>query len=239
MSASLPLIGLTTYREEASWGVWHEAADLLPVNYADSIAAAGGVPVLLPPALPTSSAAADAVLAGVAGVLVAGGADVDPSRYGADRDLHTGPARPDRDDWELLLVGAAIARGKPVLAICRGMQVLNVALGGTLAQHLPDSVGSELHCPTPGVHGRHEVNLMAGTMIHRALGDTATVATYHHQGVDQIADPLVATGWASDGVVEAVEARGAGWVVGVQWHPEVVAGASLFKAFVEACRSGS
>jgi gamma-glutamyl-gamma-aminobutyrate hydrolase PuuD len=124
----------------------------------------------------------------------------------------------------------------PVLAICRGMQVLNVALGGTLAQHLPDTVGSDLHCPTTGVHGRHEVNLMAGTMIHRVFGDRAEVATYHHQGVEKLADGLVATGWADDGVIEAVERPGRGWVVGVQWHPEVIAGAPLFRTFVDACR---
>ena len=236
---AMPRIGLTTYRDQAAWGVWNEPADLLPTNYADSVAAAGGVPLLLPPVMPDSLAAAEAALDGLHGVVISGGADVDPSRYGATRDPQTGPARPDRDAWELNLARLALRRGMPLLAICRGMQVLNVALGGTLVQHLPDAVGSQVHCPTPGVHGRHEVNLMAGTVIQSVFGDHATGATYHHQGVDRLGDGLVATGWASDGVVEAVELAGAAWVVGVQWHPEVVAGAPLFRAFVEACRRSS
>ena len=236
MSEALPRVGLTTYRDQVAWGVWNEPGDVLPASYADSVAAAGAVPLLLPPASADANAAARVVLDGLHGLVITGGADVDPARYGAERDEHTGPPHPDRDGWELALARLALERGMPLLAICRGMQVLNVALGGTLSQHLPDLVGSDLHCPTVGVHGRHEVDLMSGTLIHAVFGDRAEVATYHHQGVDRLGHGLVATGWASDGVVEAVERPGTAWVVGVQWHPEVAAGAPLFEAFVNACR---
>jgi putative glutamine amidotransferase len=227
-----PRIGLTTYREAASWGVWSEPADLLPANYAAGVRAAGGVAVLFPSGDP---ATADDALDAVHGLVVAGGPDVDPAEYGAPREAATGPARPERDAWELALVHAALARDLPVLAICRGMQVVNVALGGTLVQHLPDAVGTELHCPTVGVHGRHPVALAAGSTLHTVLGDTAEVATYHHQGLARLGADLVATGWAEDGVVEGIEMPSRTWVAGVQWHPEAFAGEPLFTAFVAAC----
>jgi putative glutamine amidotransferase len=232
LTSQAPRIGLTTYREPAAWGVWSEPADLLPASYAAGVREAGGVALLLPPGDPGT---ADIALDGLHGLLLAGGADVDPAQYGADRDIATGPPRADRDEWELSLARAAIARDLPTLAVCRGMQVLNVALGGNLRQHLPDDVGSDLHCPTVGVHGRHAVALAAGSALGAALGDRAQVATYHHQSVDRLGTDLVATGWADDGVVEAVELRGSSWVIGVQWHPEAHAGAPLFSAFVAAC----
>ncbi|MDT4919041.1 MAG: putative glutamine amidotransferase, partial [Pseudonocardiales bacterium] len=151
-----PRIAATTYREVARWGAWELPADLLPVAYTQEIEAAGGIPVLFPPLAPELAAGA---LDGVHGLLLAGGADVAPERYGAPRDVHTGPARTDRDGWELALLHAALARDLPVLAVCRGMQVLNVALGGDLIQHLPDEVGSDLHCPLVGEHGRHPVEV--------------------------------------------------------------------------------
>jgi gamma-glutamyl-gamma-aminobutyrate hydrolase PuuD len=214
--------------------VWNEPADLLPVNYADGVRAAGGVALLLPPGDP---ATADDVLTGLDGLLLAGGADVDPERYGAERHIATGAPRPDRDAWEVALAHVALARDVPVLAVCRGMQVLNVALGGDLRQHLPDDVGSELHCPVIGEHGRHDVIMAAGSAVAKMFGEQALVATYHHQCVDRLGADLVPTGWASDGVVEAVEHRGRTWVVGVQWHPEVFAGAALLEAFVVAARA--
>jgi gamma-glutamyl-gamma-aminobutyrate hydrolase PuuD len=227
-----PLVGLTTYREQASWGVWSMPADLLPADYADGVRAAGGVPLLLPPSDPdVASPALDAVH----GLLVAGGPDVDPARYGAARNAATGPPRHGRDAWELALVRAAIERDLPVLAVCRGMQVLNVALGGDLRQHLPDDVGTDLHCPTVGVHGRHGVALAAGSTLHSVLGDDTEVATYHHQGLGRLGAGLTATGWADDGVVEGVELAGRSWVLGVQWHPEAFAGEPMFAAFVAAC----
>ena len=238
MTAVLARVGLTTYRETAAWGVWNEAADLLPSSYADAVALAGGLPLLLPPAaLDEPGRSARVVLAGLHGLVLSGGADLDPSRYRAERDEHTGPARTNRDTWELALAQAALECGMPVLAICRGMQVLNVALGGDLVQHLPDQVGHTGHCPVIGKHGRHAVVLAGDSTIGRLLGSAANVPTYHHQGVDRLGAGLVASGWAEDDVVEAIELPGARWVVGVQWHPEVADGAPLFRGFAEACRA--
>ena len=132
------------------------------------------------------------------------------------------------------MLDGALARRMPVLAICRGLQVLNVALGGDLVQHLPDQLGSELHCPVVGVHGRHPVDLTPGTRLAVLLGEQPMVASYHHQAIGRLAPALTATGWAPDGTVEAVELSDAGWVIGVQWHPEVFDGQQLFAAFVQA-----
>ncbi|MGH8862396.1 MAG: gamma-glutamyl-gamma-aminobutyrate hydrolase family protein [Jatrophihabitantaceae bacterium] len=230
----VPRIGLSTYREHASWGVWSEPADLLPATYAAGVRGAGGLALLLPPGDP---ATAEVALDAVDGLLLAGGADVDPAEYRAVRGASTGPARPDRDGWELALARAAVARDLPVLGVCRGMQILNIALGGDLRQHLPDDVGTDLHCPTVGAHGRHRVALAAGSAIGAVFGADMDVATYHHQGVDRLGTGLVATGWADDGIVESVELTGRSWVVGVQWHPEALAGEPLFDAFVAACRA--
>jgi putative glutamine amidotransferase len=229
-----PRIGATTYREPARWGVWDERADLLPASYAAAVQRGGGVPVLLPPAPAEHAAIA---LDGVHGLVLSGGADVDPARYGAAAGPHTGAPRPDRDDWELALVHAALERDLPLLAVCRGLQVLNTALGGDLVQHLPDAVGSDLHCPTVGQHGRHTVTLAPGSRLAQLLGDRTDVATYHHQSVAGVGAGLAATGWAEDGVIEALELSGRSWVVGVQWHPESYAGDDLFAAFVAACAS--
>jgi putative glutamine amidotransferase len=229
-----PRIGLTTYRERAAWGVWDEPADLLPTSYADSISAAGGVALLLPPGAADLVGAAAEVLAGVHGLVLTGGADVDPALYSAARDERTGAARPDRDAWEFSLARAALDLGVPTLAICRGMQVLNVALGGDLVQHLPDVVGSDAHSPVVGEHGRHDVEFAESSRVHAMFGAGTTVATYHHQAVGQVAAELVPTAWAPDGTVEALEHAMAEWVVAVQWHPEVHAGAPLFDGFVAA-----
>lgn len=231
-----PRVGITTYREGAVWGVWGQAADLLPTNYSDAVAAAGAVPMLLSPAaMADPEGAARVALDGLHGLVLAGGGDIDPARYGAQRGPHTGPPRSDRDDWEQALVLAALERHVPVFAICRGMQVLNVALGGDLIQHLPDVVGHEGHRPTVGQFARHDVTAAAGSRLADLLGQRAGVATYHHQAVGRLADQLVATAWADDQTVEGVEHRTLPWVVGVQWHPEVHDGAALFGAFVDAC----
>src|SRR5947208_4115290 len=233
-----PRIGLTTYREPATWGVWSEPADVLPASYARSVAAAGGLPVLLPPIDIGTAAAASAALDGLHGLILTGGADIDPARYGADREARTGDARPDRDAWEAALVCAALDRGMPTLGICRGMQVVAVALGGTLVQHLPEQVGDDSHCPTIGRHGRHDVDLAADSRIVRMLGATrVAVPTYHHQAVERLPDDLAATGWADGGSIEAFEHRAGSWLVGVQWHPEVADGADLFRGFVDVCRT--
>jgi gamma-glutamyl-gamma-aminobutyrate hydrolase PuuD len=233
-----PRIGLTSYRERAAWGGWDEPADLLPATYADAIALAGGAPVLLPSPSPTAARSVDdlaaAVLGGIDGLLLTGGPDVDPARYGAERDPHTGHPRIERDEWELALTRIAIERGLALLCVCRGLQTLNVALGGTLIQHLPDQVGHDAHSPTPGIHGRHVIHTAPSTRIAGIYGEQAEVATYHHQAVDVLADGLTATAWADDRTIEAAEGNGPSWLVAVQWHPEVFNGADLFVDFVAA-----
>jgi putative glutamine amidotransferase len=229
VAAQLPRIGITTYREPARWGEWSEPADLLPALYSGAIQNAGGVAVLLPPAPDAHAAPA---LDGVHGLIIAGGPDVDPRRYGAERDPKTGGAREERDAWELELVRAALARDRPLLGICRGMQVLNTALGGTLIQHLPEVVGTDVHAPLVGAHGRHAVRLEAGSRLAAICGERCEIATHHHQAVDELGAGLLACGWADDGTVEAIELPDRTWTVGVQWHPEAYDGHALFSAFV-------
>ena len=226
---------MSTYRERSSWGAWHEVADLLPASYTDAIDAAGGVAMLLPGSIRQNPGAVDSALAGVHGLLLSGGPDIDPACYGADRDERTGPARAARDWWEIDLARAAIRRGMPVLGVCRGMQVLNVALGGTLFQHLPDQVGHDGHSAEIGVHGRHDITTAAGSRVASVYGPRVEVATYHHQAVRDLGVNLVATAWAEDLTIEAAELAGPDWVVGVQWHPEVQGGETLFGNFVAAC----
>jgi putative glutamine amidotransferase len=243
-----PVIGLSTYRQDARWGPWSEAADLLPATYAQAVAVAGGIPVLLPspfaPVSPRSPVAdsggraaeqAECVLARLDGLIISGGSDLDPARFGARRNPRTGPADHERDEWELALVHAAARSSLAVLGICRGMQVLNVAKGGTLVQHLPDAVGHDGHLPSIGRHARHDVRLDPTSRLGRLLGPSCSTATYHHQAVDAVGHGLVATGWALDGTVEAVEDSSSPWTVGVQWHPEAFEGRSLFEALVGAC----
>jgi gamma-glutamyl-gamma-aminobutyrate hydrolase PuuD len=236
MSSLPPRIGLTTYRERAVFGVWDETADLLPATYADVIHAAGGVAMLLPAPGDNVDAAAESVLDGLDGLVLSGGADIDPDRYGAERQDETGPERSERDAWEIALVGAALRRDLPLLGVCRGMQVLAVALGGTLTQHLPDVVGNDSHRPVIGKHGRHAVRIADTGRLREILGEKTEVATYHHQAVDRLPAGVEEAGWAADGTVEAFEVCDKIWAIGVQWHPEVHDGLALFTAFVEACR---
>ncbi len=231
-----PRIGLTMYREAARWGAWtNRHADLLPVAYTEAVRDAGGVPLLLPPG--GSEEEAHTALDGVHGLLLAGGADVEPSRYGATPHPQTGPVHPERDAWELALVDAALARDVPVLAICRGAQLLNVARGGTLIQYLPDVVGHTAHRADLGVHGRETVDVQPHTRLAELIGPRIEVAAYHRQAVDRLGRGLVVSGRAGDGTVEAIELPGAAWVVGVQWHPEIAGSGHLFDGFVAACRS--
>jgi gamma-glutamyl-gamma-aminobutyrate hydrolase PuuD len=236
MRGEFPRIGLTTYRERAAFGVWDETADVLHASYADAIHAAGGVPMLLPPTIVDADLepAAEATLDGLHGLVLTGGADVDPDRYAAARDEHTGATRADRDSWEIELVGAALRRDLPLLGVCRGMQVLAVALGGTLVQHLPDIVGTDVHNPIIGVHARHGVRLADGSGVAAIVGPTAVVATHHHQAVGRLPERAIATGWADDGTLEAFDVCDATWALGVQWHPEVHDGQALFSALVDA-----
>jgi putative glutamine amidotransferase len=228
-----PVIGITAYVEPARWVVWDTEATVLHQRYVDRVVAAGGLPVVLPPV----AGSAEELLDRVDGVVLAGGADVDPARYAADPDPRTSPPRASRDEAEIALALAALDRGTPLLGICRGMQVLDVALGGTLRQHLPDSVGHEGHQPAPGEFGRHPVRVEPASRLAQALGRTSIeVHSYHHQALDLVADRLAEVAWAPDGTVEAVEVADADWALGVLWHPEVDEDPALFAALVDVAR---
>jgi len=215
-----PVVGLTTYLEQAKQGVWDVRAAFLPEQYFDAVTASGGIAVLLPPQS-GPDAAAPAVLDGLDGLILTGGLDVDPSLYGAERHPLTDPARPERDAWELALFRGAEERRMPVLAICRGLQLVNVARGGTLHQHLPEALGTERYRVGGGVFATNEVAVQDGSRLAELVGDgPIEVHSYHHQGVDRLGDGLVVTARTDDGLVQAVESDGDGYLVGVQWHPE-------------------
>lgn len=227
---SPPLIGITTYLEPARWGVWVREAALLPVPYTRAVERAGGVPVLLPPT--AGLGGLDALMGGLAGLVIAGGGDVDPDLYGAHRDPETGPPQPQRDRFELALVRAAVDADLPFLAICRGMQVLNVARGGTLIQNLAEKVGNEDHAPAVGMVGRHRVHISPGSAVGRLMGAEADVPTYHRQAVKRLGKGLSPVAYADDQTVEAVELEGHRFGIGVQWHPEEGDDRRLFEALV-------
>lgn len=228
---SLPVIGITTYREEAAWGVWRQRADVLPSLYAEAVEAVGAVPVLLPPVgLP---AAAEAVVAGLDGLVIAGGADVDPSLYGATPHPRTGGWRPDRDAWELALLSAADDTGLPVLGVCRGMQLMAVHAGGTLEQHVPDRVGGDEHSPGGDSFGPGTVRTTPGSRLATLVGAEVPTNCHHHQAV-ATAPGFIAVAYAPDGTLEAIEAPGERFRIAVQWHPETVQDVGLFAGLVAA-----
>ncbi|WP_395657952.1 gamma-glutamyl-gamma-aminobutyrate hydrolase family protein [Nocardioides sp.] len=227
---STPLIGLTTYREDAAWGVWHQRADLLPTQYAAAVEATGGVPVLLPVGRPESAAV---VVARLDGLVVSGGADVDPTRYDQEAHPRTAGWRPDRDAWETALLDAADAAGLPVLGVCRGMQVMAVHAGGVLDQHVPDLVDHEQHSPGGDEFGTVAVSTVPGTRLAGLVGDELSVSCHHHQSV-RTHPGFTAVAHAADGTLEAMEAPGERFCVGVQWHPETAADVGLLAGLVEA-----
>jgi putative glutamine amidotransferase len=225
---SQPLIGISTYLEEARWGVWTLPAALLPAGYPRLVQRSGGLAALLPPDDPAAAAAA---VARLDGLVIAGGPDVAPARYGAEPHPRTGPPAADRDAWELALIEAALTGGVPLLGICRGLQLLNVALGGTLVQHLDG------HAGPPGVFVRHTVEPVAGTLLGAVLPEPVSVPTYHHQAVDRLGRGLRVSAYAADGTVEALELPAArGFTLAVQWHPEAGTDTRVMDALVAAAR---
>jgi putative glutamine amidotransferase len=228
-----PLIGITTYVEQARWGYWDLAAALIPQDYVESVENAGGRALLVPPA----DDAVEETLDALDGIVFTGGADIDPAEYGEDAHPETLGVRGDRDRSELALMRAALDRDMPVLGICRGIEVLNVVKGGDLHQHLPEVVGHERHKhDPPGVFNDHEVAISPATRLASILGDTHGVKSHHHQGLRRLGEGLVEAARADDGTVEAIEDPGRRFALGVLWHPEAGENKRLFEALVEEAR---
>ena len=232
-------VGISAALERARWGPWEDTVMMLPRSYAAAVQAAGGLALLLPPD-DTAAEACDPLLDRVDALLLAGGSDVDPSSYGAPPHPETGRTWPERDRFELALARRAIERAMPVLGVCRGMEVLNIARVGTLVQHLPDLLGHDHHRHTPGAFGDHEVRLEPGSLAARAAGaERITVKSHHHQGIEQLGEGLTATGWSvNDDLVEAVELPDHPFVLGVLWHPEEDGRSRVVGALVDAARLG-
>jgi putative glutamine amidotransferase len=227
-----PLIGITSYAEEIRWGVWTEDAALVPLAYVRAVEHAGGRPLVVPP----SEDGLEETLDALDGVIFSGGGDLDPELYGAEAHAATDDPRKERDAAELHLLEAALERDMPVLAICRGSQLLNVARGGDLVQHLPEEVGHDQHRHDPGSFSDHDVELAADSRLGGLLGDRAPVKSHHHQGYGRIGSGLREVAWAEDGVVEGLEDADKRFALGVLWHPEEGEDFALFKGLVEEAR---
>jgi gamma-glutamyl-gamma-aminobutyrate hydrolase PuuD len=235
----VPLIGVSTYVVDARWGAWERTAAVLPESYYELVASTGGRPLLLPPlrTAPTGPGfGADEVAAVLDGLLLTGGGDVDPAAYGENAQPEVAGVNGVRDDSERALLAAALRVGLPVLAVCRGCQILNVELGGTLHQHLPDVVGHDGHRRALSVFGEVEVTTMPHTLTSSTFGARTTVLCSHHQSINALGTGLIPTAHADDGVIEAVELSGAPFVMGVQWHPEESGDGRPFSALVTAAR---
>lgn len=227
-----PLIGITSYAEEIRWGVWTEDAAIVPLAYVRAVEHAGGRPLVVPP----SEDGLDETLAALDGIIFSGGGDLDPKLYGAERHSETDEPRKARDAAEMRLLGAALERDMPVLAICRGSQLLNVTRGGDLVQHLPEEVGHERHRHKPGAFSDHAVQLAPDSRLGGLLGNHAPVKSHHHQGYGRIGQGLREVAWADDGVVEGLEDPEKRFALGVLWHPEEGEDFALFEALVNEAR---
>ena len=234
-----PTIGICAAVERARWSHWDDEVALVPLTYVRAVQLAGGLPLIVPPDDEVAEHPED-LLGKLDALILIGGADVDPATYGATPDPNTGATRPERDRFELALAYGAMERDLPLLGICRGGQMVNVACGGTLIQHLPDVVGDNHHLETPGTFSEHEVELEAGSLAARAAGaERITVKSHHHQAVDEIGEGLEATGHAlPDAIVEAVEHPGHGFTLGVLWHPEADERSKIVSALIGAARAG-
>jgi gamma-glutamyl-gamma-aminobutyrate hydrolase PuuD len=233
LNAARPVVGITTYKEPARWGPWEETAALIPWLYVEAVERAGARALLVPP----SEDGVEETLDALDGLVFSGGNDLGPDTYGAEAHTETTGVRPERDRGELALLEAALARDMPVLAVCRGSQVLNVARGGDLVQHLPEVVGDAKHKQTPGEFAEHDVRVEPASRLGGVVGDRAPVKSHHHQGYGRIGDGLREVAWADDGIVEALEDPEKRFAVGVLWHPEAGEDAALFEALVGQARA--
>ena len=227
-----PLIGITTEVATTKFGAWEEESALVPTDYTRAVEAAGGRPLLVPP----SDDGLEETLDVLDGLVLSGGSDLDPASYGQEKHPETKGVLEERDRAELALLHGALERDMPVLAVCRGSQILNVGLGGDLVQHLPELVGHEEHKHTPGEYADHDVSLEAGTRLEALLGDHAPVKSHHHQGFGRLGSGLREAAHADDGTVEALEDPSRRFALGVLWHPEAGEDKRLFEAFVEEAR---
>jgi putative glutamine amidotransferase len=223
-----PVIGITTYVVPAKWSHWEVEAALIPADYVHAVERAGGRALLVPP----SDDGIDETLDAVHGLVFSGGSDLDPELYGQEAHQETVGIVSDRDRAELSLLQAALGRDMPVLAICRGSQVLNVARGGDLVQHLPDVLGDDKHKQTPGTFAEHDVSVEGGTVLQQLLGERAPVKSHHHQGFGRVGAGLRVSAYAEDGTIEAVEDPDHRFAVGVLWHPEAGGDVRLFEELV-------
>ena len=232
-SARRPVVGITSYATQATWGPWNLPAALIPLSYCNAIEQAGGRPVVLPPTLNGVRETLDSLDA----IIFTGGNDLDPAVYGATPSSETTGTQRLRDDAELALLAGALERDMPVLGICRGMQLINVAYGGTLEQHLPARLGSERHRERWGTFSEHAVNITDDSLLGTILGASTTVKSSHHQAPERIGAGLnvVATA-APDGTREGVEDQTKAFVLGVLWHPEESDDPRLISALIEAAR---
>jgi putative glutamine amidotransferase len=234
--ASRPIIGICSALERARWGHWDQPAHLTPRGYVDAVQRAGGLAILFP-VDPTAADDADAWLDLVDGLVLAGGADVDPDAYGREPHPETKGTVPERDTFEIALARRAIERDLPFLGICRGMQVMNVARGGTLIQHLPDTHGHDEHRRVLGTFegADHDVRLESGSLAARAAGEELhPTKSHHHQAIDRLGEGFSVTGWSTlDDLPEAIEDPERRFVLGVQWHPEADETSRLIHSLVE------
>jgi putative glutamine amidotransferase len=214
-------IGICGAIEQVRWGPWDQTVVMAPSSYVAAAQSAGAIALVLPPD-EVAADTPDLWLDRIDALLLAGGSDIDPGAYGATPHPETQGSRPERDRFEIALARGALDRGMPLLGVCRGMQLLNVALGGTLIQHLPEAVGHEGHRHTPGAFGDHEVRLQPGSLAARVAGaERIVVKSHHHQGVDQLGENLIESGWSeTENLIEAIELPGQAFALGVLWHPE-------------------
>ena len=229
---TLPIIGITSYALRAAFGVWETETALVPQVYVHAIDRAGGRPLVVPPSLEGIEETLDVL----DGIVFSGGEDIEPGHYGAEPHPETTNVNKPRDRAELALLRAALERDMPVLAVCRGSQILNVALGGDLVQHLPDVVGDEKHKHTPGVFADHDVTLKSGSRLSHLLGERAPVKSHHHQGYGKLGSGLEPVAWAEDGTIEGLEEPSKRYTLGVLWHPEESDDIALFEGLVREAR---